>query len=188
VQRLAIENAKVVGVYLQDGHLVRARQVVITGGMWSREFASQHDVHLPLHAAEHFYLVTEPLPNFTSMRPTLRVPDEQVYYKYDAGKLLLGFFERRAKPWGMNGIPENFCFDALPDDFAHIEPMLEQATRRFPELATRVFSYFLMALKVLPSMTDICWEKRRKSGNLFVACGFNSIGIQSSGGAGKGPC
>ena len=54
---------------------------------------------LPLQAAEHFYLVTEPLERFTAMRPTLRVPDEEAYYKFDAGKLLLGAFERRARPW-----------------------------------------------------------------------------------------
>ena len=185
VERLAIENAKVVGVYLQDGHLVRARQVVITGGMWSREFASQHDVHLPLHAAEHFYLVTEPLPNFTSMRPTLRVPDEQVYYKYDAGKLILGFFERSAKPWGMNGIPENFCFDALPDDFAHIEPMLEQATRRFPELADAGIQLFFNGPESFTVDDRYLLGETPEVSNLFVACGFNSIGIQSSGGAGK---
>ncbi len=185
VQRLAIENKKVVGVYLEDGSLVRARQVVITGGMWSREFASQHDIHLPLHAAEHFYLVTEPLPSFTNMRPTLRVPDEQVYYKYDAGKLLLGFFERRAKPWGMDGIPKDFCFDALPDDFAHIEPMLEQATRRFPELADAGIQLFFNGPESFTVDDRYLLGETPEISNLFVACGFNSIGIQSSGGAGK---
>ncbi len=101
VARLAIENGQAVGVYLDNGTLMNAKQVVLAGGMWSREFAAQHDIHLPLHAAEHFYLVTEPLESFTAMRPTLRVPDEQTYFKYDAGKLLLGCFELEAKPWGM---------------------------------------------------------------------------------------
>ena len=185
VQRLAIEADQVVGVYLDNDTLVRARQVVITGGMWSREFASQHNIHLPLHAAEHFYLVTEPLPNFTHMRPTLRVPDEQVYYKYDAGKLLLGFFEQRAKPWGMDGIPENFCFDALPDDFTHIQPMLEQATRRFPELADAGIQLFFNGPESFTVDDRYLLGEIPEVSNLFLACGFNSIGIQSSGGAGK---
>ena len=124
VDRLALKHNKVIGVYLDDGSLIEAKQVVLAGGMWSREFAAQHNIHLPLHAAEHFYLVTEPLDTFSAMRPTLRVPDEQAYYKYDAGKLLLGCFELEAKPWGMDGIPEDFCFDALPDDFSHFEPVL----------------------------------------------------------------
>lgn len=185
VAKLAVEHDCAVGVYLEDGTLVRARQVVITGGMWSRDFASQHNVHLPLHAAEHFYLVTEPLPSFTQMRPTLRVPDEQVYYKYDAGKLLLGFFERQAKPWGMEGIPKDFCFDALPDDLAHIEPMLEQATRRFPELATTGIQLFFNGPESFTVDDRYLLGETPQVRNLFVACGFNSIGIQSSGGAGK---
>ena len=108
VDRLAIKHNAVIGVYLDDGTLITGKQVVLAAGMWSRVFAAQHNIHLPLHAAEHFYLVTEPLDTFTKMRPTLRVPDEQVYYKYDAGKLLLGCFELNAKPWGMDGIPEDF--------------------------------------------------------------------------------
>ena len=108
-----MRDDKVKGVYLDDGALIEAETVVLAGGMWSREFAGQHNVCLPLHAAEHFYLVTEPLDNFTTMRPTLRLPDEQVYYKFDAGKLLLGCFELKAKPWGMDGIPRDFAFGTL---------------------------------------------------------------------------
>ena len=52
VARLAIENGQAVGVYLDDGTLIAAKQVVLAGGMWSREFAAQHDIHLPLQAAE----------------------------------------------------------------------------------------------------------------------------------------
>ena len=185
VERLAFEGEKVVGVYLEDGSLVHARQVVITGGMWSRDFASQHNIHLPLHAAEHFYLVTEPLPSFTSERPTLRVPDEQAYYKYDAGKLLLGFFERHAKPWGMEGIPQDFCFDSLPEDLAHIEPMLDQATQRFPELADAGIQLFFNGPESFTVDDRYLLGEIPEVHNLFVACGFNSIGIQSSGGAGK---
>ena len=51
--------------------------------------------------------------------PVLRVPDECAYYKEDAGKILLGAFEPHSKPWGMNGIPDSFEFDQLPEDFDH---------------------------------------------------------------------
>jgi 4-methylaminobutanoate oxidase (formaldehyde-forming) len=185
VERLAIEHGKVIGVYLHGGQLLRAKQVVLAGGMWSREFAAQHDIHLPLHAAEHFYLVTEPLPAFDKMRPTLRVPDEQAYFKFDAGKLLLGAFELRAKPWGMGGIPEDFCFDALPDDFNHFEPILETAIRRFPELADAGINLFFNGPESFTVDDRYLLGPTPEVDNLFVACGFNSIGIQSSGGAGK---
>ena len=185
VARLAIENGQAVGVYLDDGTLIAAKQVVLAGGMWSREFAAQHDVHLPLHAAEHFYLVTEPLQSFTTVRPTLRVPDEQVYYKYDAGKLLLGCFELEAKPWGMEGIAEDFCFDALPDDFAHFEPILDTAIQRFPELADAGINLFFNGPESFTADDRYLLGPTPELENLFVACGFNSIGIQSAGGAGK---
>ena len=68
--------------------------------------------------------------------PVLRVPDECAYYKEDAGKMMLGAFEPVAKPWGMAGIPEDFCFDQLPEDFAHFEPILEMGVNRMPMLGT----------------------------------------------------
>ena len=185
VDRLAIEDDAVVGVYLEDGSLVRAKQVVIAGGMWSRDFASQHNVKLPLHAAEHFYLVTEPLATFTKMRPTLRMPDEQVYYKYDAGKLLLGCFELEAKPWGMDGIAKDFCFDSLPEDFAHFEPIFEKALKRMPELEGAGINLFFNGPESFTVDDRYLLGETPEVRNLFVACGFNSIGIQSSGGAGK---
>jgi glycine/D-amino acid oxidase-like deaminating enzyme len=97
--------------------------------MWGRDLAAQSGVTLPLHACEHFYLVTEPIEGLPRL-PVLRVPDECAYYKEDAGKMMLGAFEPVAKPWGMGGIPEDFCSTQLPEDFEHFEPILEQAVNR----------------------------------------------------------
>ena len=62
-----------------------------------------------------------------------KMPDEQTYYKEDAG-ILVGAFELEAKPWGMDGIDENFCFDQLPEDLDHFEPILEKVPNRIPTL------------------------------------------------------
>ncbi len=185
VERLLIAGDRAVGVQLRSGESVRAKTVVLAGGMWSRQFAAQHQVTLPLHAAEHFYLVTEPIASFTSMRPTLRIPDEQTYYKYDAGKLLLGAFELNAKPWGMSGIPDEFCFDALPEDFSHFEPILNQAVNRFPELEQAGIQLFFNGPESFTPDNRYLLGETPEIKKLFVASGFNSIGIQSSGGAGK---
>ncbi len=93
----------------ETGHIA-AEHVVNCGGMWGRDLAAQSGVTLPLHACEHFYLLTEPVDGLGQI-PVLRVPDECAYYKSDAGKMMLGAFEPKAKPWGMNGIPEDFEFD-----------------------------------------------------------------------------
>jgi len=185
VARLIIEDDRAVGVQLRSGESIRAKTVVLAGGMWSRHFAAQHQITLPLHAAEHFYLVTEPIPSFTSMRPTLRIPDEQTYYKYDAGKLLLGAFELNAKPWGMSGIPDDFCFDSLPEDFTHFEPLLDQAVNRFPELEQAGIQLFFNGPESFTPDNRYLLGEAPEIKQLFVAAGFNSIGIQSSGGAGK---
>ena len=108
--------------------------IVNCGGMWGHEVGRMAGVNVPLHACEHFYIVTEAIKGLTQM-PVLRVPDECAYYKEDAGKMLLGAFEPNAKPWAMDGIPKDFEFDQLPEDFDHFEPILEQAVNRMPMLA-----------------------------------------------------
>jgi hypothetical protein len=67
--------------------------------------------------------------------PVLRDQDGCGYFKEDAGKLLVGWFEPVPQPWGMKGIPESFCFVSLPEDFEHIAPLVEAATHRMPLLA-----------------------------------------------------
>src|SRR3546814_15478310 len=87
-------------------------------------------VAVPLQACEHFYVVTEQIPELPRDLPVLRVADECAYVKEDAGKILLGAFEPVAKPWGLDGIPEDFCFDQLPEDVDHFAPVLEAMVKR----------------------------------------------------------
>ena len=54
------ERGRVTGVSTDSGD-VRADVVVNCAGMWAREVAGWVDVNVPLHAAEHFYIVTEPI-------------------------------------------------------------------------------------------------------------------------------
>ncbi|NMM45634.1 FAD-dependent oxidoreductase [Rhodospirillaceae bacterium KN72] len=184
VERILIENGRACGVVTDKGE-IRAKNVVICGGMWSRDFAAAHGVSLPLHAAEHFYIVTEPMPTLQANLPVMFVADECSYYKEDAGKLLLGCFEPNAKPWGHRGIPDDFCFDSLPEDFDHFEPILEMAVERVPALAeTGIQLFFNGPESFTPDDRYLLGETPEVAG-LFCACGFNSVGILSSGGVGK---
>ncbi len=184
VERILVEQGRAVGVMTEQGP-VAASTVVLAAGMWSRELASAVGVSVPLHAAEHFYIVTEPLAEVPRDLPVLRVTDECTYYKEDAGKLLVGAFEPVAKPWGMGGIPESFCFDSLPEDMDHFEPILEQATARLPILATAGIQTFFNGPESFTPDDRYLLGETAELRDLFVATGFNSIGIQSSGGAGK---
>jgi len=155
--------------------------VVNCAGMWGREVGQMLGTNVPLQACEHFYIVTEAIAGLTQM-PVLRVPDECAYYKEDAGKMLLGAFEPVSKPWGP--IPQDFEFDQLPEDFDHFEPILENAVNRMPILADAgIHTFFNGPESFTPDDAyhlGLCPEMD----NVWVAAGFNSIGIQSAGGAG----
>ena len=184
VEHILTEGGRAIGVVTDQGE-IRCTTTVIAAGMWSYELGRKTGVNLPLHAAEHFYVVTEPIKTLTPNLPVLRVPDEWAYYKEDAGKILLGCFEPRAKPWGMQGIREDFCFDTLPGDMDHFMPALEMAARRMPMLEnTGIQTWFNGPESFTPDDRYLLGETAEIK-DLFVACGFNSIGIQSSGGAGK---
>ena len=188
VTDLVVENGRAVGVRFRRGEEegeIRADTVVLAAGMWSHWIARKHGVRLALQAAEHFYIVTEAMADVPRNLPVLRVPDEWAYYKEDAGKLLVGAFEPVAKPWALNGIPKDFFFDELPQDFDHFEPVLSKAMERVPLLQkTGIATWFNGPESFTPDDRYLLGETAEVR-DLFVACGFNSIGIQSSGGAGK---
>ena len=191
-----IEGVKVTAVEKRDGRVsgvtcvqngetftIETENVVNAAGMWGRELANMSGVTVPLHACEHFYIVTEPVVGLKSL-PVLRVPDECAYYKEDAGKMLLGAFEPVAKPWGMDGIREDFCFDQLPEDFDHFAPILEKAVNRMPMLETAgIHTFFNGPESFTPDDRYYLGEAPELKG-YWVAAGYNSIGIVSSGGAG----
>jgi heterotetrameric sarcosine oxidase gamma subunit len=184
VERIVVEHGTAVGAITSQGE-IRANKVVVCGGMWSRELAALSGVSLPLHAAEHFYIVTEPIAGLPRDLPVLFVTDEEAYYKEDAGKLLLGCFEKTAKPWGQKGIPTDFCFDSLPEDFDHFEPILQMAMNRVPMLANTGIQLFFCGPESFTPDDRYLLGETPEVKNLFCACGFNSVGILSSGGVGK---
>ena len=157
--------------------------VINCGGMWGHEVGRMLGVNVPLHACEHFYIVTEAIAGLTQM-PVLRVPDECAYYKEDAGKMLLGAFEPISKPWAMEGIPRDFEFDQLPEDFDHFEPILASAVERMPMLAEAGIHTFFNGPESFTPDDAYHLGLAPEMDNVWVAAGFNSVGIQSAGGAG----
>ena len=188
------ENTKVTGILQEKGRAtgvttdkgsIGADYVVNCAGLWGREIGRMAGVNVPLMACEHFYVVTDANPEIPRNLPVLRVPDECAYAKEDAGKLLVGFFEPTAKPWGIDSVPEDAEFLTLPDDWDHIAPQLEQAMARLPILArTGIHTFFNGPEGFTPDDRYLLGEAPELK-NFFVAAGFNSIGIQSAGGAGK---
>lgn len=177
-------KGRVTGVVTDQG-AIAAEIVVNCAGMWGRHVGQMAGVALPLQACEHFYVVTEASNEIPRNLPVLRVTDECAYYKEDAGKIMLGAFEPVAKPWGVDGLPESFCFDQLPEDVEHFAPILEMATKRLPILGKLGIHTFFNGPESFTHDNRYLLGEAPELKNFYVACGFNSVGIQSSGGAGK---
>ncbi|SIT77808.1 GcvT family protein [Pontibaca methylaminivorans] len=164
----------------ERGHIA-CEALVNCAGMWGRDVGRMAGVNVPLQACEHFYIVSEPIPGLGAL-PVLRVPDECAYYKEDAGKIMLGAFEPHAKPWGP--IPPDFEFDQLPEDFDHFEPILEMAVNRMPMLGEAGIHTFFNGPESFTPDNAYHLGLAPEADNVWIAAGFNSVGIQSAGGAG----
>ncbi|HEY7590194.1 MAG TPA: FAD-dependent oxidoreductase, partial [Candidatus Limnocylindrales bacterium] len=189
-----VEHTKAEEVLTKDGRVtgVRTKQgdiecavVVNCAGMWARELGAKNGVDIPLHAAEHFYLVTEEIPGLTPDLPVLRCPDDTAYFREDAGKIMVGFFEPGAKPWGMDGIPDELAFAQLPADWDHLEPFIALAARRLPLLnKVGIKLFFNGPESFTPDDRYILGPAPGLDG-YWVAAGFNSVGFQSGPGVGR---
>ena len=183
VEEIIVEEGKAIGAKTQLGD-IQAKQVVLTGGMWSRDIAKTIGIDLPLYACEHFYVVTENMPQLTK-RPVLRDFDTGVYFKEDAGKMLVGWFESNARGCGMNRIDEDFSFGEFETDMDHIEPYLMAGLETFPEFGDAGIRTFFNGPESFTNDNLHLMGPTPEVDNFWVACGMNSKGIGGGAGVGK---
>lgn len=183
VEEILVEDGTATGVRTEQGTIM-ADKVILAGGLWSRDIAQKIGVDLPLYACEHFYVVTEPMENLTK-RPVLRDYDKGVYYKEDAGKMLVGWFELNAIGCPMSRISEDFCFDEFPTDMEHIEPYLMAGMETFPPLEETGINTFFNGPESFTNDNLHLLGPTPEVDNFWVACGMNSKGIGAGGGMGK---
>jgi 4-methylaminobutanoate oxidase (formaldehyde-forming) len=184
VTGIRVEKGRVAGVMTADGD-VACEVVVNCAGMWAREVGRMAGVTVPLHASEHFYMVTEPMAGVTPDLPVLRDPDGYIYVREEVGGLLMGGFEPVAKPWGMGGIPGDFAFSLLPEDWEHFQVLMEQALIRIPALERAPVRRHVNGPESFTPDGRYLLGEAPECRSFFVAAGFNSIGIASGAGAGR---
>ncbi len=184
VTKIRHDGERVTGVDTTEGS-IDADYVVLCGGMWTRDLAASIGVTVPLHACEHYYVLFDGIEGLSPSLPVLRDYDYCGYYKYDAGKLLVGAFEPNARPWGMDGISDDFCFDEIAGSFEHFEPVLIDAMRRVPALENAGIQKFFCGPESFTPDVRYHLGESAELKNCFVAAGLNSIGLQSAGGIGK---
>ena len=188
------EKTRVTGIRLNRGAVaavetdrgaIGCEAVAICAGQWSRTVGGMCGVAIPLHSAEHMYVVTGRMDGVHPDLPVMRDPDGYIYFKEEVGGLVMGGFEPDAKPWGMDGMPDPFEFQLLPDDWGQFEILMEKALERVPALATAEIKTFLNGPESFTPDNNFILGEAPEARNVFVAAGFNSMGIASAGGAGQ---
>ncbi|WP_426504067.1 GcvT family protein [Dactylosporangium sp. McL0621] len=164
---------------------VEAEFVVNCAGMWARQLGEEAGVSVPLQAAEHYYLITEPIDGVTADLPVLEDPGSFGYFREETGGLMVGLFEGAAAPWSVDRVPDGFSFGTLPPDWDRMAPYLERAMARIPVTATAgVRTFFCGPESFTPDLAPVFGESPELR-NYFVAAGLNSIGILTGGGIGR---
>ena len=182
VTGLRTKAGAIAGVDTEQGS-IETETVVLATGIWTRQIAAQIGVNVPLQACEHFYIVSEPL-GLDADTPVLRDPGNYTYFKEETGKIMAGFFEPRGKVWNLDGIPRDFSFGTLPEDWDHVGPIFERSIHRVPALGECGIQLFFNGPEAFtPDGVYYLGEAPEVDG-CFVAAGFNSVGIQSAGGVG----
>jgi len=184
VSAIHARNGAVTGVATTKGD-IKADIVVNCAGQWAKQVGRMCGVAVPLHSAEHMYIVTGLIDGVHPDLPVLRDPDGYIYLKEEVGGLLMGGFEPQAKPWAMNGIPANFEFGMLPDDWDQFEILMQNALIRLPALETAEIKTFMNGPESFTPDNNFILGEAPELKNFFVGAGFNSIGIASGGGAGR---
>ncbi len=181
---LVVRNKAVAGVRTAHGD-IEADVVVNCAGMWARQIGEAAGVNIPLQAAEHYYLITEPFEGMHGDLPVLEDPSSYGYFREEGAGLMIGLFEAVCAPWHVDGIPSNFSFGELPPDWERMGPYLEKAMARVPISADRgVKKFFCGPESFTPDLLPVVGEAPEVK-NYFVAAGLNSIGILTGGGIGR---
>jgi len=190
-----VEKVRVLDVLTADGAAVGVRTdagdvecevVVNCAGQWAKQVGAMAGVAVPLHSAEHFYVVTEAIEGITPGLPILRDPDGYTYFKEETGGLVVGGFEPEAKPWvSPDAIPYPFEFQLLEEDWEHFSFLMDSAIERIPVLAETGVRKFYNGPESFTPDNQFLLGAAPELRNFFVGAGFNSVGIASAGGAGR---
>jgi heterotetrameric sarcosine oxidase gamma subunit len=190
-----VEKTRVTGILIDDGRVtgvrtdkgdVEAEIVVNCAGQWAKQVGAMAGVNVPLHSAEHFYVVTEHIDGVHPGLPILRDPDGYTYFKEEVGGLVIGGFEPQAKPWvSPDDIPYPFEFQLLDEDWDHFEILMNNALLRIPALDVTGIKKFYNGPESFTPDNQFILGEAPELDNYFVGAGFNSVGIATAGGAGR---
>lgn len=162
--------------------------LVNAAGYRAGEVSALLGQYLPIVSMQHQYLVTESVPELEqqeSLMPLIRDPDDSYYLRQEKTGLILGPYEKDARPhWADGKLPENFAYELYPDDLDRLEWYIEQACARLPILGSVGVQRVING--PIPYTPDGIPNVGPAAGleNVFH-CNSFSFGICQGGGAGK---
>ena len=189
VLEIKTSNARVSSVVTDKGE-IQCEIVVNCGGMYAPQIARMVNVRVPIVAMSHQYLITE---NFMDadarLLPSLRDPDNLIYFRQEVSGLLMGGYERNSKAWSadynnIDEIPANFNNTLLPEDWDRFVDIAEASQKRVPKMSEVGIKSFINGPEGFTPDNEFCLGET-SVGGFFVAAGFCAHGIAGAGGIGK---
>ena len=118
---------------------IECQIVVNCAGLWGREVGNLAGLNLPLMPMEHQYFVTESIPEIESLDreiPLIHDNDGEYYMRQEGKGLLVGAYEKGGRHWAVDGTPQDFGHDLLPNDLERVLDNVARAMARMPCLET----------------------------------------------------
>ena len=194
-----LTHTRVLGIETKDGRVSKVKTdkgdieceiVVNCGGIYAPEIGRLLDVRIPIVPMSHQYIITE---NFLSpgspLLPSLRDPDNLIYFRQEVSGLLMGGYERNSKAWtadyeNFDKIPSDFNGRLLPEDWDRFEDIVDASQRRVPQMAEIGIKNFINGPEGFTPDNEFCLGETQVGG-FYVAAGFCAHGIAGAGGIGK---
>jgi 4-methylaminobutanoate oxidase (formaldehyde-forming) len=187
VVAIDVKRGRVTGVTVEhrgQREEIRADVVVNAGGMFAPEIGWLAGVNVPIIPMAHEYLFTEAIDGVVATLPTMRDPDNLVYYREEVGGLCMGGYERHPAPWALDGVPPDFNGKLLAPDWLRFEEIMGGAVRRVPAIADAGVNRMINGPEGFTPDNEFILGESDVRG-FFVAAGFCAHGIAGAGGIGR---
>jgi glycine cleavage system aminomethyltransferase T/glycine/D-amino acid oxidase-like deaminating enzyme len=191
VTGISVRAGSVVGVATEWG-AIECERVVIAGGMYAAELGRLAGVRVPIVPMAHEYLVTQPFRDRAAgphHLPTLRDPDNLIYFREEGAGLVMGGYERHCAPWALDDdsvdrIPPDFNGRLLEEDWPRFEEIAVASKARVPAMEDVKVTKLINGPEAFTPDNEFCLGETEVDG-LFVAAGFCAHGLAGAGGIGR---
>src|SRR4051812_4591386 len=195
VTAIDVADGRIAGVQTEWGPIACER-VVIAGGMYAAELGRLAGVRIPIVPMAHEYLVTQPFRDREDVAgggpshlPTLRDPDNLIYFREEGAGLVMGGYERASAPWALDEhlvdrIPPDFNGRLLEEDWPRFEEIAQASKIRVPAMEDVKVTKLINGPEAFTPDNEFCLGET-EVGGLFVAAGFCAHGLAGAGGIGK---